>query len=124
MRLGYRLLFVLFLALPAAGFSQQKDTLVNKLDSLDKKTGSTGKQVNNINPKVYDETTKLTFNSYCTLLASDLERAFTKPFHMNGKDWGRLGKFAIVTVALGFADEPIQKGAVKLTGSHPGLKNK
>jgi membrane-associated phospholipid phosphatase len=123
MRLGYRLLFVLFLSLPAAGFSQQKDTLISKLDSLNKKTDSAGKQVNNISPKAYNEITKLTFNSYCTLLGSNHKQEFTKPFHMNRKDWGNLGKFAIVAVALGFADEPIQKGAVKLTGSHPGLKN-
>ncbi|MEP6948619.1 MAG: phosphatase PAP2 family protein [Ginsengibacter sp.] len=123
MRLANRLLFVLFLSVPASGFSQQKDTLTSKLDSLDKKTDSAGKQANNISPKAYNETTKLTFNSYCALLGSDLKQEFTKPFHMNRKDWGRLGKFAVVAGALAFADEPIQKGTVKLTGNHPGLKN-
>ena len=89
--------------------------MINKLDSLSKKTDSAGKQVNNISPKAYNESTKLTFNSYFTLLGSDLKQEFTKPFHMTGKDWGRLGKFAVVAGALAFADEPIQKGAVKLT---------
>jgi membrane-associated phospholipid phosphatase len=114
---------VLFLSSPIAGFSQQKDTLINKLDSLDIKTDSAGKQVNSISPKAYNESTKLTFHSYFTLLGSDLKQEFTKPFHMTGKDWGRLGKFAVVAGALAFADEPIQKGAVKLTNNHPGLKN-
>src|ERR1700730_11410606 len=123
MRLEFRLLLVLFLSIPVAGFSQQNDTLINKLDSLYKKTDSAGKQVNNISPKAFNESTKLTFNSYCTLLGSDLKQEFTKPFHMTGKDWGRLGKFAVVAGALAFADEPIQKGAVKLTSNHPGLKN-
>jgi membrane-associated phospholipid phosphatase len=123
MKLGIRLLVVFFLSLPAAGFSQQKDTLINKLDSLNKKTDSAGKQVNNISPKAYNESTKLTFNSYFTLLGSDLKQEFTKPFHMTGKDWGRLGKFAVVAGALAFADEPIQKGAVKLRTTNPGLNN-
>lgn len=123
MRLALRLLLLLFLSLPIAGFSQQKDTLINKLDSLNKKTDSAGKQVNNTSPKAYNESTKLTFNSYFLLLGSDLKQEFTKPFHMTGKDWGRLGKFAVVAGALLFADEPIQKGAVKLTTNHPGLKN-
>ena len=116
-------MFVVFLSFPITGFSQQKDTLINKLDSLNKKTDSAGKQVNNISPKAYNESTKLTFNSYFTLLGSDLKQEFTKPFHMNGKDWGRLGKFAVVAGALAFADEPIQKGAVKLRTNSPGLNN-
>ena len=123
MGLEFRLLLAVFLSLPLAGFSQQKDTLINKLDSLNKKTDSAGEWVNNISPKAYNETTKLRFNSYFTLLASDLKQEFTKPFHMNRKDWGRLGKFAVVAGALAFADEPIQKSAVKLRTNHPGLNN-
>jgi membrane-associated phospholipid phosphatase len=120
---AFRLLFVLFFSIPAAGFSQQKDTLINKLDSLNKQSDSAGKQVNNISLKAYNEITKITFNSYCTLIGSDLKQQFTKPFHMTGKDWGRLGKFALVAGALSFADEPIQKAAVKFTNNNPGLKN-
>ena len=123
MKLEFRLLFVLFLSFPIIGFSQQNDTLINKLDSLDKRADSSGTQFNNTSPAAYNESTKLTFKSYYTLLASDLKQVFTKPFHMTRKDWGNLGKFAVVIGALAFFDEPIQKGAVKLTGSHPGLKN-
>src|SRR5450432_4113026 len=112
MRLEFRLLLVLFLSIPIAGFSQQKDTLVNKLDSLNNKTDSAGKQVNNISPQAYNESTKLTFNSYWILLGSDLKQEFTRPFHMKGKDWRRLGEFAVVTGALAFADEPVQKGVL------------
>jgi membrane-associated phospholipid phosphatase len=123
MRLGIRLMVVFFLSLPVTGFCQQKDTLINKLDSLSKKTDSAGKQVNNIVPKAYNENTKITFNSYFTLLGSDLKQEFTKPFHMKGKDWGRLGKFAVVFGALTFADEPIQQSAIKLRTKNPGLSN-
>ncbi|MEO8413407.1 MAG: phosphatase PAP2 family protein [Ginsengibacter sp.] len=116
-----RLLVVIFLSLPATGFPQQRDTLINKLDSLSKKSDSAGGQVNNIVPKAYNQNTKITFNTYFILLGSDLKQSFTKPFHMTRKDWGNLGKFAIVTGALAFADEPIQKGALRLRKSNPNL---
>ena len=107
------------LSLPVAGFSQN-DSLGNKLDSLEQKVGVEG-QTNNINPSAYNETTKLTFNSYFILLGSSLKQEFTKPFHMTKKDWGNLGKFTAVTVALSFADEPIQKSALKLRNRNTGV---
>jgi len=123
MRLEFRWLLVLLLSLPATGFSQQRDTLINKLDSLSKKTDSAGKQVNNISPGAYNESTRLAFSSYFELLGSNLKQEFTKPLHMTGKDWSRLGEFAVVAGALSFADEPIQKGVVKLRANHPGLNS-
>ncbi|MGH2648516.1 MAG: phosphatase PAP2 family protein, partial [Ginsengibacter sp.] len=121
LRLQFFLLFLL--SMPVAVFSQQTDTLINKLDSLSRKTDSAGGQVNNISPKAYNENTKLTFNTYLILLGSDLKQSFTKPFHMKKRDWGNLGKFALVAGALSLADEPIQKGAVNLHNSSPGLAN-
>ena len=100
--------------IPIVGFTQQKDTLIKKLDSLSKKKDSAGGQIIDINPKAYNERTKLTFNSYFILLASDLQHEFTKPFHMTRRDWRNFGKFAVVTVALGFADEPIQRFGMRL----------
>ncbi len=123
MRLEIRLSLFLCLSLPAAGFSQQTDTLINKLDSLSKKTNSAGGQVNNIAPKAYNENTKITFNTYFILLGSDVKQSFTKPFHMNKKNWGNLGKFTLATVALSFADEPIQRDALKLRNKNTGLNN-
>jgi len=123
MKFIFRSLLLFTLLNPSIVFSQQADTLINKLDSLSRKTDSAGGQVNNISPKAYNENTRLTFNSYFVLLGSDLKQSFTKPFHMSRKDWANLGKFAIVAGALSFADEPIQKGAVKLTSSSPGLKH-
>jgi membrane-associated phospholipid phosphatase len=123
MKPEFRWLLLLFLSLPVAGSSQQKDTLINKLDSLNRKTDSAGNQVNNISSKAYNESTKLTFNSYFTLLGSDLKQDFTKPFRMKRRDWGRLGAFAIVAGALSFEDESIQKAALKLRAHNPGLNN-
>ena len=115
--------FFLLLSIPPAGFSQKPDTLINKLDSLSRKTDSAGGQTNNIAPAAYNENTRLTFNTYFILLGSDLKQSFTKPFHMKKKDWGNLGKFALATAALSFADEPIQQGALKLRSNNPGLAN-
>ncbi len=123
MRLEIRLLLLLFLSMPAKGFSQRTDTLINKLDSLSQKTDSAGGQINNIAPRAYNEETKITFNSYFILLGSDLKQSFTKPFHMSKKDWGNLGKFTLATVALSFADEPIQRAALKLKNKNTGLNN-
>lgn len=119
MKLRIRWSLFLLLSIPVAGFSQKTDTLINKLDSLSRKTDSAGGQVNNITPKAYNESTKLTFNSYFILLGSDLKQSFTKPFHMKKRDWGNLGKFALVAGALSFADEPIQQGALRLRNNSP-----
>ena len=123
MKFIFKSLLLFTLLSPSVVFSQQTDTLINKLDSLSKKTDSAGHQVNNISPKAYNENTRLTFKSYFVLLGSDLKQSFTKPFHMSGKDWANLGKFAVVAGALSFADEPIQKYAVKLRNKSPGLVN-
>ncbi len=117
-----KLILLLFLSAPIAGFAQA-DTLLNKLDSLSKKTDSAGFQVNNIEPKSYNENTQITFKSYFILLGSDLKQSFTKPFHMSKKDWSNLGKFTLATVALSFADESIQQGALHLRNQNTGLNN-
>jgi hypothetical protein len=114
-------LFVILMSFPLAGFAQ-KDTLIKKLDSLTIKKDSVG-QVNNIHPNAFTETTQLTFNSYFILLGSNLKQEFTKPFRMTKKDWGNFGKFALVTVALSFADEPVQKAALKLRDRNTGINS-
>ena len=111
---------LLIYLMPLGAFSQS-DTLINKLDSLNKKTDSAGGQVNNISPKAYNENTKITFNTYFILLGSDLKQSFTKPFHMTGKDWGNVGKFALVVGAVSLADESIQKSALHLRNNNNGV---
>src|SRR5665213_1054868 len=93
---------LLTLVIHSSAFAQT-DTLINKLDSLSRKTDSAGGQVNNITPKAYNESTQITFNTYFILLGSDLKQSFTKPFHMKKRDWGNRGKFALVAFgAYGF----------------------
>src|SRR5690242_12122154 len=103
-----RVLLIGCMFVSAFAFSQKPDTLIKKLDSLSKKTEE-GKQINNTQPSAYNETTKFTFPSYFILLGSDLKQAFTKPFHMHGKDWRSAGEFALVVGGVALADEPIQK---------------
>src|SRR5690349_7671353 len=105
------------------GYSQKPDTLIKKLDSLSIKTDSAGKQINNTDRAAYDENTKITFGVYFLLLGSDFKQAITKPFHMTGKDWGRLGIFAAGTGALMLVDEPIQKFALNMRSDSRTLKN-
>lgn len=116
-------LAILFFVLSINGFSQGKDTLIKKLDSLSKKTDSAGGQKNNTHEGAYNENTKITFNAYFILLASDLKQDFTKPFHMVRKDWTKLGLFTLSAVALSFADKPVQKQALKFrAGNTDALK--
>src|ERR1043165_4326220 len=109
-----RLLLTLSCLGPFLVFAQQ-DTLINKLDSLAKKNDSAEMQLNNINAPAYNETTRITFKNYCALGFTDLKREVIKPFHMTGKDWRNLAKFAVIIGAATFADEPVQKFAVHLT---------
>lgn len=102
-------------------FSQAKDTLIKKLDSLSKKTDSAGKQINNTTEAAYNQQTKLTFRTYFILLGSNLKQDFTKPFHMKKSEWGKLGIFVLAAGTLSFADKPVQQWALKLRSNHPKL---
>src|SRR6476620_2701705 len=96
---------------PFLSIGQNTDSLIHKLDSLDKKQ-DTIKPVINIEHEAYNDETKLTLKSYFLLLGSDIKKEFTKPFHMKKKDWGNFAKYALVAGALSFADKPIQRNAL------------
>jgi membrane-associated phospholipid phosphatase len=98
-------------------FCQQPDTLIHKLDSLNKKTDTTG-QKNIINPKAYTENTQITFSGYFALLGSDLKQDITAPFHQTRKEWIRIGEYTAGVAALSvLTDEPMQRFAIKLHDS-------
>ncbi|RYY67328.1 MAG: phosphatase PAP2 family protein [Chitinophagaceae bacterium] len=114
-------LLFLFAALTAS--SQQPDSLLRKLDSLGRKTDSADKQINNTNPGAYNNATRLTVGTYFILLGSDIKQGFTKPFHMKGRDWRLLAEYAGATIALSFADKPIQKEGLKLRNQSDALRS-
>ncbi len=122
MNIAKKYILVILMMFPVLGFCQV-DSLSKQLDSLRQKKENAGGQYNNINKNAYNEATVLDVKSYFILLGSNLKQGFTKPFHMSKKDWGNFGKFAVVTVALSFADEPIQKGALKLRNQNGWTNN-
>src|SRR5690348_2643064 len=114
-----KFLFLIFFSLLSLNsFSQVKDTLIKKLDSLSKKTDSAGGQINNTTEGAYNKKTRITLRTYFILLGSNLKQDFTKPFHMVRKDWGKLGVFTLATAALSFADKPIQRQALQFRTGH------
>lgn len=109
------ILFIVLIGLVHKNYAQEKqktDTIIHKLDSLSKKTDSAGSQKNNIGQKAYNDTTKLSVRDYFILLGSDLKQGFTKPFHMIGKDWGKLGIFTGIALVAGLSDETLQRNAL------------
>jgi membrane-associated phospholipid phosphatase len=122
-RVARKLLLLFCILCSITSISQKPDTLVKKLDSLSNKTDSAGGQKNNINRNAYNEQTKINVPTYFILLGSDFKQQFSKPFHMTRRDWGILGKFGLITGALIFADEPIQRFALDLQTHNEGLKN-
>jgi membrane-associated phospholipid phosphatase len=114
MKLQKSTLVALLICISCTAFSQQPDTLIKKLDSLNRKTDSAGgKQNNNISSGAYNDVTKLTFSSYFILLGSNLKQSFTKPFHMTKKDWFTVGKFAVVAGGVALIERPLQHTALR-----------
>jgi membrane-associated phospholipid phosphatase len=118
-----QLYIISFLLLPFAGLTQQPDTLIKKLDSLSKKTDSTGGQINSISQAAYNEKTKITVPVYFILLGSDMKQEITAPFHFHKKSWIKAGVIALTTVSLGFADEPVQRFALHLRNNNKAVEN-
>ena len=107
--------------LPAYAFSQKTDTLIQKLDSLTRKTDSAGGQVNNTDLQVYNEATKITFQTYFILLGSDFKQQLTAPFHTNKKGWMKVAKFGLFVAAVTLLDEPVQNYALNLRDNNPAI---
>jgi membrane-associated phospholipid phosphatase len=119
LRMGLIALLVT-MTLPFLSYSQQPDTLIRKLDSLAQKSDSV--KPNNTAPSAYNETTKINVPTYFILLGSNFKQAFTKPFHMKGRDWKYLGIGVGVVTALSFADQPVQQAALQLRNGNSGLR--
>jgi membrane-associated phospholipid phosphatase len=120
MKTGLSRAALLLLFWPIAVYAQEKDTLIKKLDSLQKLPPELKrKNRDSIRREFYNQKTKITFPTYFILLGSDLKQQITAPFHAKPRDWV---KTAAVTAMMGgilFADKPISKFAVDLTAKSP-----
>lgn len=112
---------VVLMFIPVIGFSQQTDTLAKKLDSLSVQQDTLKNEPkNNITPAAY-EGAKLDFHTYSALLADDIKQQAAKPFHTQGKDWLKVGSFALLTGAVSLANKPINTYATNLHNNNPGI---
>ena len=98
-----------------AAFSQN-DTLIKKLDSLQKvpSSDSAGGKKANISETAYNERTEITPRVYFVLLGTDFVQEVTGPIHTKKKGWGKVVAFAGIEAGLFFLDKPIQRYAVNL----------
>ncbi len=106
--------------LPFTGFSQQTDSLINKLDSLKLQTDTTG-QRNLVEPAFYDERTKVNAKVFGILLLDDFKQQALSPLNINKKGWLTGAALVGTTIGLSFLDKPIQRGAAGLRRKNPDL---
>ena len=117
-----KIIIAVLALLPLAAFSQKTDTLIKKLDSLNKQD-TVGRQLNDINKTAYNKGTKINFKSYFILLGSDLKQEITAPFHIRRKDLIPLGAYLVMQGALFLTDEPVQRFALDLRDHNAGVRN-
>lgn len=122
MKSRIKVLLLLALNIPFIAFAQN-DLNNNLVDITRQKNQDTTVQINFITDTIHKQKPLLNFNSYFILLGTDLKDEFTKPFHLRKKDWRNLEKFAAVTVALSFADKPVQEVALRLRNRKTELNN-
>jgi membrane-associated phospholipid phosphatase len=104
--------------------SQQKDTLVKKLDSLAKQTDSVGgKQKNDISERSYEHA-KITPRTYLVLTASDMKQQLTSPFRATKKNWLEIGAFGLLTTGcVLFVDKPVNRLGVDIRNNNRSVVN-
>lgn len=112
------------LLLPFAASAQQKDTLIKKLDSLNKLPPEL-KRANrdSIRREFYNQKTRITFPVYWTLLGSDLKQQITAPFHAKPRDWARTAAVVAITGGVLSLDKPISRYAGDLRQRNTSVVN-
>ncbi len=127
MRLYTFLVFLVVISCSVPAIGQQRDTLVKKLDSMQKveeKERPEDKPVVDVNKDEYTSQTNITFKGYFDLLGTDMLQEVTSPLHASKKTWLTVGGFVAVEGALFFvADRPIQQASVKFMNDNPHLRN-
>jgi membrane-associated PAP2 superfamily phosphatase len=104
--------------------AQKPDTLIKKLDSLQKKPASdsaSGKKIN-ISQTAYNERTKINVPVYFILLGTDFTQEVTGPFHTKKKAWGKVAAFAAIEGGMFLLDKPVQRYATQLMDRNQNFK--
>jgi hypothetical protein len=120
-----RLLLILLIIISssAPAFAQKTDTLVKKLDSMQKAEAKPeNKPIIDVNKDEYTSQTNITFKGYFALLGTDLIQEVTGPFHASKKTWIKVGEFAALEGLMFFADMPIQQATTKYMSNNQGLQ--
>lgn len=115
---GLIISFFCFLGLATS--AQETDTLASKLDSLKLKADTTG-QTNLVEPSFYNERTKVNGRVFSILLLNDFKQQALSPLDIHGRGWLTGASLVGATVALSFADKPIQKWAAGLRRKNPTM---
>jgi len=114
---------LLLLSFSTTVFCQQKDSLINGLNSLNQ-TDSAEVRENVSNTDTCSKNTGISFKSYFVLLGGDLKQQVTAPFHQTGKEWFRIGMYTASVAAISaITDEPVQRFAVKIHDSSQAVSN-
>lgn len=117
----YRTLLKMFLALVLNML--QLTSNGSNLNSKDISNNNIEKNFRQMDSIPFKNKSLLNVNSYFIFLGQNLEQEFTRPFHFKKKSWENFGKYAVITVALSFADEPVQQAALKLRNKNTGINN-
>lgn len=99
------------------GYSQNTDTLLKKLDSLEVR----GDTSINTDPSAYTKATQLTPKTYWILLGSNFKQMATIPFQLKKKEWSKVGLFSLVAGGIAVANKPINRFAVDLSANNKSV---
>jgi hypothetical protein len=120
----YKYAFFCLLLLPFTALAQQKDTLIKKLDSLNRLSPELKRgNRDSIRREFYNQKTRITFPVYFTLLGSDLKQQVTAPFHAKPRDWARTAAVVAITGGVLLLDKPISRAAVDLRQKNTTVVN-
>ena len=112
------------LLLPFTASAQQKDTLIKKLDSLNRQPPPLKRgNRDSIRREFYNQKTRITFPVYWTLLGSDLKQQVTAPFYAKPRDWARTAAVVAITGGVLLLDKPISRYAVDLRQKNTSVVN-
>jgi membrane-associated phospholipid phosphatase len=113
------LLAIVFSIGMLTSYSQNTDTLLKKLDSLEVR----GDTTINTDPSAYTKATQLTPKTYFILLGSNFKQLATTPFHLKKKEWTKVGLFSLVAGGVAVANKPINRFAVDLSANNKGVSD-